>query len=165
MITAEEQKKLAIELHKETWSLIDKETRTEDENIAMIHTAHACQYHWTQVGKPVNIQRGEWLLSKVYWLLSMGESALVHAERCWLLTNQYEFQLNTEAGFVDFDLAYANEIVYHAKKLNNHTDAHLYFEEAENLGKRIADEEDRNWFFGDLEYGLNKFKPGYVAHT
>ena len=74
------QKKLAMDTFNKTWDLLDKTNRSEAENIEMIHTAHASRYHWEQVGTPLEFQRGEWQISRVYAVLGMGESALFHAE-------------------------------------------------------------------------------------
>jgi len=155
MMTPEEQKELAISLHGKTWNFMESKERSEDENFEMIHCAHATLFHWTQVGKTINLQRGEWLVSKVYWLLGMKEAALIHAQRCWLLTDMLAWEMTEDNELKDFDLAYANEIMYHAKKINEHTDSHLYYEKACEFAEKISKPEDKKWFYGDLKYGLN----------
>src|SRR6056297_3383811 len=79
-ISTEVHKKLAMDTFNKTWDLLDKTNRSEAENIEMIHTAHASRYHWGQVGTPLEFQRGEWQISRVYAVLEMGESALYHGE-------------------------------------------------------------------------------------
>lgn len=48
----------------------------------MIHCAHTSGYLWGEVGKPINLERGEWQISKVYALLGQGERALFHGKEC-----------------------------------------------------------------------------------
>src|SRR6056297_3541159 len=105
-ITKEMHKKLAMDTFNKTWDLLDKTNRSEAEKAEMIHTAHASRYHWGQVGTPLEFQRGEWQISRVYAVLEMGESALFHAEIA-LKTCQ-------EKGIGDFDLAFPYEAVTRA---------------------------------------------------
>ncbi|WNB92183.1 hypothetical protein [Bacillus sp. NEB1478] len=60
--------------------MIEKENRTKEEDPEMIHTAHASRFHWGIAGSPLNLARGEWQISRVYSILDMGDSALLHAE-------------------------------------------------------------------------------------
>jgi len=57
------------------WSLLDKKDRTKEEDDKMIHAAHASRFHWGEIGKPINLGRGEWQISRVYSVLNMPESA------------------------------------------------------------------------------------------
>jgi len=41
----------------------------------MIHAAHASRFHWGEIGKPINLGRGEWQISRVYSVLNRPESA------------------------------------------------------------------------------------------
>jgi hypothetical protein len=65
----------------------------------------------------------------------------------------------------DFDVAYAYEAVARAEALTEQVDtARRYLQLAEAQGARIADEEDRTIFFGDLRrgpwFGLGQGGPG-----
>src|SRR6056297_1601827 len=143
-ISAEVHKKLAIDLFNQTWDLLDKTNRSEAENIEMIHTAHASRYHWGQVGTPLEFQRGEWQISRVYAVLEMGESALYHGEIA-LKTCQ-------ENGIGDFDLAFAYEAVARALSImKNHSEKEKYMAFAKEAGQKIGDEGNRDYFFSELE--------------
>jgi hypothetical protein len=59
-------KKLAINAFNETWDYLEKEERSKEENEKMLQLAYASLFLWSKVGIPLNIERGEWLLSRVY---------------------------------------------------------------------------------------------------
>ncbi|MFW9874344.1 MAG: hypothetical protein ACFFG0_14660 [Candidatus Thorarchaeota archaeon] len=70
----------------------------------MIHTVHASRYHWgilVSEGKStqLNLQRAEWIISRVYSVLGKGESAIYHAKMCLEITEKNNIG--------DFDLAFA----------------------------------------------------------
>lgn len=137
-------KKMAIDLFNKTWDLLDKTNRAEAENIEMIHTAHASRYHWGQVGTPLEFQRGEWQISRVYAVLGMGESALYHGETA-LKTCQ-------EKGIGDFDLAFAYEAIARAYSiLKNNTEKEKHLALAKEAGEKIADEGNRQYFLSELD--------------
>ena len=94
-------RKLAAELFNSTWTLLEKQDRSPDDDAAMIHMAHASAYHWLQVGTPRNFGRSHWLCSHVYSVLSRPEPTLYHA--------QLAHDICAEHGIGDFDLAYAFE--------------------------------------------------------
>jgi len=143
-ISAEFHKKLAMDTFNKTWDLLDKTNRSEAENIEMIHTAHASRYHWGQVGTPLEFQRGEWQISRVYAVLGMGESALFHAETA-LKTCQ-------EKGIGDFDLAFAYEAIARAYSiLKNNAEKEKHLALAKEAGGKITDEGNRDYFFSELE--------------
>ena len=77
---SQHDKEEAVQCFNATWDLIDKPDGTHEDNMNMIHTAHASRYHWGQIGTALELSRGEWQISRVYALLSMGESALFHAK-------------------------------------------------------------------------------------
>jgi len=143
-ITKEILKKLAMDTFNKTWDLLDKTDRTEAENVEMIHTAHASRYHWGQVGTPLEFQRGEWQISRVYAVLGMAETALYHGEIA-LKTCQ-------EKGIGDFDLAFAYEAVARAfSMMKNHSEKEKYLILAKEAGQKIGDEGNRDYFFSELE--------------
>ena len=72
----ETHKRLGVELFNLTWDYIEKEDRSPVEQDRMINAAHASRYHWEIAGKPINIARGEWLISRVYALLKRTEPCL-----------------------------------------------------------------------------------------
>jgi len=158
---AEEKKYSEQECHKEfavafnnlVWNLLQKKGRTEQENDTMIHAAHASHYHWSIVGKPINAQRGEWLISHVYAVLKRAEPALYHAKKCMELTERHKF--------VDFDLAFAYEAMARAyASAGQLSEGKKYHALAQEAGEKIKNAEDKKIFMGDLSappwYGVEQ---------
>ena len=136
-------KKQAINNFNGTWDLIDKKERTKDEAVKMIHMAHTSRFHWGEIGTPLEFQRGEWQLSRVYALLGMGESALFHATYC--------LELCEANSIGDFDLAFAHEAMARSYMVNGNKemmDKHL--ELAKLASENIAKEGDKNYLLGEL---------------
>lgn len=133
----------AVGLNNLVWELLGKEARTPQEDDLMIHAAHASRYHWSMVGTAINLQRGEWLISRVYATLNHPESALYHAQRCFYFTMEEEL--------VDFDLAYAYEAMARAyAAAGDEGEYDKYMNLATEAGEKIAAEENKNLFFEDL---------------
>lgn len=142
--TPELHRQLGVELFNFTWTLIDKPDRTTDESDLMIHAAHASAYHWRQVGEPLNFERSDWQLSRVYALLDRPEAALYHAQRC--------LEACQSEGIGDFDLAFAYEAMARALLIGGqHDDAMQYLEKAKEAGVEIEKKDDRDYFFNELE--------------
>jgi hypothetical protein len=138
----------AKKINGKVWELLGQDRRTKAENDEMLYAAHACTYHWLQVGTPVHQQRGEWLISHVYVALGNSLQALIHAESCFELTNAHNGEMK------DFDVAYAYEGLARANALAGKVEeAKNWYAMAQRAGKAIVDEEDRDIFMGDFENG------------
>lgn len=136
-------RKLAVECFNATWDLLDKADRTEEESAAMIHTAHCSRYHWGFAGTPLEHQRGEWQISRVYSVLGMGESALYHALLC------RETCRREDIG--DFDLAFSLEALARAYMVLGKTDeCRRYLESAGEAAEGIAEKDNRDYFLSEL---------------
>lgn len=137
-------RKFAVACFNGTWDLLDKKDRTPVDNANMIHMAHASRYHWGQIGAPLNFARGDWQISRVYAVLGQGENALNYAKSCLHLCIDFELG--------DFDLAFAYEAAARAFAVLGDaelTEEHLAL--AKEAGKAIAEEDDQNYFFSELE--------------
>lgn len=75
-------RKFAVDLFNLVWSLLDKKDRSKEEDDKMVHAAHASRFHWGDIGTPIEIERGEWQISRVYSVLNKTQSAIYHARRC-----------------------------------------------------------------------------------
>lgn len=140
---AEFHQKMAVDLFNFVWSLIEKPERTPDDD-TMIHAAHASRYHWGRVGQPVHRARGEWQIARVYTLLNRSEPALYHARRCLAICEA--------EGIGDWDIAFAHEAVARASaSAGDRTAFERHFRWAQELGEKIAEEEDRALLFHDLD--------------
>lgn len=137
-------KNFAIELNNLVWKLLSKLDRTDKENNEMINAAHASLYHWSKIGEAVNLQRGEWLISRVYAVLNRSEPAVYHAKNCLELTRKHNL--------IDFDLAFSYEGMARAYATSGKREEALnYIKLAEKAGKEIKNKKDREIFFSDFE--------------
>lgn len=109
----------------------------------MIHCAHTSRYLWGQVGTPLHLERGEWLISKVYGLIGSGERALVHAQAC------HDICVQNNIG--DFDITFAYESLANAYKLLGDLEKVNQYKKAayDSLGG-IAQQEDRDYAESEL---------------
>jgi ribosomal protein S18 acetylase RimI-like enzyme len=138
-----QHRKLAAELFNGTWTLLEKQDRTPDDDTRMIHMAHASAYHWLQVGTPLNFGRSHWLCSRVYSVLGRPEPALYHA--------QLAHDICTEHSIGDFDLAYAFEALARAHALaGNRGESAGWLERARVATADVAEPEDRELLVSDL---------------
>ncbi len=76
-----DERALAVALFNQTWTLLDKDDRTDEESDRMVHMVHASRHHWEAVGTDENRAGGEWQCSRVYAVLGRAEPALHHARR------------------------------------------------------------------------------------
>jgi len=148
-VKQELHKNFGIELFNQTWDLIDKEDKNQQEIDRMIHAAHASRYHWEFASGPVNIARREWQItplssSPVYALLKRAEPCLYHAERC--------LQVTLDNDLKDFDLAFAYEVMARAFNLSDDKlEVAKYVTLARDAGTKIAKPDDRKYFFSELQ--------------
>ena len=143
-ITDDIHRLLGIELFNYTWELLDKTNRTPQEADTMIHAAHASRFHWEKVGRPVNLTRGDWQISRVYAVLQRPEPALYHARRC--------LEVCQANGIGDFDLAYAYEAMARASSVAGDTESlERYKALAYQAGEQIAEEDDKKLFLSDMD--------------
>lgn len=137
-------KKMAADLFNHTWDLIEKPDRTPEDDVEMVHSAHASRWHWGKVGTALNFQRGEWQISRVYAILKRAEPALYHAQRCLALTGANDIS--------GFDLGFAHEAMARAHAIaGNATEAAKYMKLAQDAAGQIEKQEDREYFEGELK--------------
>ena len=136
-------KGIAVNCFNAVWDLLDKKDRTAEDNLNMIHTAHASRYHWGLIGTQLEFQRGEWQISRVYSTLKLGESALEHAEACFNTCKEYNI--------ADFDMAFACEAMARANAvLGNIGKKDVFVEMAKKAAKEIEEEGNREYFLSEL---------------
>ncbi|WP_436531445.1 MerR family transcriptional regulator [Actinoplanes sp. HUAS TT8] len=139
-----DERELARTLFNQTWTLIEKESRTPGEDERMIHMAHASRFHWENVGDDQNRAIGEWQCSRVYATLGRGEPALYHARRClayadrpgaetWLIASAHEGLARAQAVAGDLEAARDSR------------------SQALALAETVADPEDRKVVLADID--------------
>lgn len=142
----------AKKLFNATWDLIDKKDRSPEEIDLMIHSAHSSRYHWGEVvlagtpdTGPMNLERGYWQISRVYSLLNRPEAAIYHAQRC--------IDICEEKNIGDFDIAFAYESMARAcsNAGDREADCQKYISLAKEAGNKIGKEDDKKYFFSELE--------------
>ena len=142
-ITPDVHRQLGVDLFNETWSLLDNPDRSAAEADLMIHAAHASAYHWRQIGEPLNFARSDWQLSRVYAILNRPQAALYHGQHC--------LDICQAEGIGDFDLAFAFESLARAYAIDGQpSEARRYLNLAREAGERIAEDDDRQYFFAEL---------------
>jgi DNA-binding transcriptional MerR regulator len=140
----DDERRLAGGLFNATWTLLEKEQRSRDEDDAMLHMAHACTHHWRQVGKPENVARSEWQCSRVYAALRRPEPCLHHAQRV--------LDICQENGLGDFDLAFAYEALARGAAIAGDLDrSRAYTELALAAAEDVKEDDDRELVLTDLE--------------
>ena len=136
--------KFAVDCFNLVWSLMDKKDRTREEEDRMVHAAHASRFHWGEIGTPVEFERGEWQISRVYTVVKRPESALYHAERC--------LEICRENGIGDWDIAFAYEAVARAYAVAGQVaECKKYVELATEAGEQIKSKGDRDYLFSELK--------------
>jgi hypothetical protein len=139
------RRQLAVDLFNHAWTLLDKPSRTPEEDDELVHAAHASRYHWGEVGTGANLARGEWQCSRVYATLGRAEPALHHAQRCLAYCRAAESEVE------DWDLPFAYEALARAYAVaGDDGEARRCERLARESGGRIADEEDRELLLADL---------------
>jgi hypothetical protein len=136
-------RKMAIGLFNAVWNLLDKRDRSPSEDDRMLHAAHASRFHWGEIGTPLEFERGEWQISRVYSELGRPEAALHHAKRC--------LEICQENDITDFDIAFAYEALARAYAVSGNAEKSSEFVAlGQQAGEQIDDEENRNYFLSEL---------------
>ena len=137
-LDSEAHKRLGIDLFNKTWTLMEKEGRTSEEDDEMLHCTHASAYHWLHAGTAANRARSEWQCSRVNAVLGRPEAALAHARRCLELVESEPEVME------EFDLPAAYEALARAHLVaGDLTEARRYRDLGVAETERIADEDDR----------------------
>ena len=128
----------------ETWDYLEKKNRTADDELQMLHLAHAGRYHWSVVGTDRNLAVADWQVSRVYTAINEPRLALSFAtaslERMQkrgledILCTGYEAVARAHAVGKEFEAA--REYVNRARK---------------QLAETKLDEEDRKIFSDQID--------------
>jgi len=136
-------RKFAVDTFNLVWELLDKQSRTPEEDDRMVHAAYASRFHWGEIGTPLEFARGEWQISRVYAVLNRPQPALYRAQRSLALC-----QANR---ICDFDLAFGYEALARAYAVaGDGSTATEYIGKARLAGELIEDDGNREYFLGEL---------------
>ena len=139
-------KRLGIDANQETWGLLEKAARTDEETDQMIASAYASHYLWQKGGgTALHHARGHWLISRVMCVANEPQRAKRHAELCARYTDEAS---DREV----FDTVYAVESQARAAALNGNMEkAGELRARAMRMSDAVTEEEDRKFLIGDLE--------------
>lgn len=144
MTLEEFHKKMAVETNNGIWPVLDKEKPSAEELEGALHMAHTSRYHWSKVGRPINLARAEYMISRVCSAMNRGEPALFHAKRC--------LEITEETGIGDFDLAFAYEALARAySAAADKTKCEKYTKLAQKAIDEVKGEEDRKICQSELD--------------
>ena len=135
-------RRLAARFFNETWGLLDKPDRSAEDDLRMIHMAHASRMHWEFAGSPRNRSVGEWQISRVYSVLGMKGAALYHAEN--------SLRIALENGLAPFLLGYSYEGMARAKAIAGDGAAGEFLAKSEELLHQVDDPHDHALLKADL---------------
>jgi hypothetical protein len=137
-----DHRQLGVDLYNDAWRLLEKE-RTPEEDDELLHQAHASTYHWLKAPEcePKNRARGEWICSRAYAVVGLGEPALRHAEKCLAIVEANPDNMD------EFDLPFAYEALARAHRVGGaDDDAKRYEQLARETGASMTDAEDLEHF-------------------
>jgi hypothetical protein len=142
-LEAASHRQLAIELFNRTWELIDKETRTDEEDAEMLTAAFASRYHWREIGEPKNFSVSDWQVSRVAAVLGLTDLAEGYGRRA--------LEVAASAELDSFYLGYGHEALARAARLaGNRDEARHHLERANELLEQVEDSSARELLAADL---------------
>jgi tetratricopeptide (TPR) repeat protein len=149
MFTLDEaHRHFATSLNGEVWDLLGNQNRSALDDARLVAAAFASYYHWLHDGSAVNMQRGEYLIARVYLELKNFDEAFAHSRKCLDLTKANSMEMT------EFDVAYAYEIYSRVNAARGNPDTALeYFLKARLAGEKIPEKEDRDLFLADFTGG------------
>src|SRR5262245_54593374 len=135
----------AAQCFDDSWALINKPSRTPDEDEALVALGHASLWHWSR--RPdctdKNLSIGYWLLARIYCVTSRVEGAERYAERC--------LELSQRQGVPAYYLGCAHEACARAASIRKDTegrDEHLRL--AKRIAETLDDKRERKRLTDDL---------------
>ena len=128
---------------KESWKLIDKENRSNEENEEMVHYAMASLFHWSKREDCTDRHKsiGCWQVSRCYALADNLEQAERNGKLC------LEFSEHEDPFYV----GYAHEALARTAALAGKTEEkNKYIKIARNLAKKIKEKDEKELILADL---------------
>jgi hypothetical protein len=126
------------------WDLIDKESRTEEENLLMVALCQASIWHWTQREDCTdkNLSIGYWQASRIYALLGRHETARMYGR----------LSLDHAKDAEPFFVAYAYEALARAESVaGNDSKRDDYLSQARKLTEQVKDADSKKMLEADLD--------------
>jgi len=134
----------AVDCFNRVWALIDKPSRTIAEDEAMVLTALASLWHWSQRDDCTdqNLSIGHWLAARVFALVGQGENAMRHARR----------SLEYAADLSPFYVGYAHEAIARAARTLGESGIYQdHLTQARRYAAKVEDAAERKLLEDDLQ--------------
>jgi len=137
-------RQIAVELFNRTWELLDKQSRSEDEQAEMLTAAFTSRYHWQQVGDARNFTVGDWQISRVAAVLGYPDLAEQYGKR--------SLHVASLSGLAPFYVGYAHEALARAARLaGNRGVVATQLEAAHEMLAQVEDGAERDLLAADLK--------------
>jgi hypothetical protein len=137
-------KYFAAHCFNRAWDLIDKESRSTEEDRLLIALNQASIYHWMQRPdcEDERLSIGYWQASRIQALLGNAAESRTHAQTA----------LSFSRDLAPFYLGYAYEALARAEAVaGNHAAAAEYIAKAREQVARVSEADDRNALLKDLD--------------
>lgn len=126
-----------------TWSLLDREQRTREEEVEMLASTLAQRYHWYEVGTPRNWAIADWQVSRVAAVLGYADLARRFGE--------HSLDVCRQNALDPFVTGFAHEAIARAAAdVDDVATYTAHLEMAKELLPRIEDAADRDTLAADL---------------
>jgi hypothetical protein len=135
----------SAECFNKAWDLMEKPSRTSEEDEQMIRLALASHWHWTQRSDctRTNVSVSYWQTSRVYAILGQAENARRYGQLC-LEASQGE-------DIPPFYLGYAYEALARAEAVaGNREKMEKFLGQARRMAERIPDPDANKQLLDDL---------------
>jgi hypothetical protein len=127
-------RRFASRANDRAWTLSEKSTLTDEDEVELLETSHAAAYHWRQIGTENQMAHANLLLGRVHSLLGNGRAALKYAQAA------FEFMSNRPSE--KWELAFAHAVLANAAHTVGDSGIHKkHFTEAKVLADRLEGEE------------------------
>lgn len=131
----------AVELNNLCWDMLDLPQRNDEQRETMLDAAHGARWHWRQVGGPENEARARCMLACAHAAGGSAELALGYARGCLELVESHREVM------ADWDAPFAYDCLARAHAAaGQHAEAQSCRQQAAELGRKIADAGDREFF-------------------
>ncbi|MGC2484863.1 MAG: hypothetical protein WA359_01280 [Acidimicrobiales bacterium] len=138
-----DHRKIAVETYNHCWDLLERDQRSQDEDIELLTSAFTSRYHWSFAGGPEQWTVSDWMVSRA--AASIGEGSLSLA-----------FALRANSAVQEFDApdwlvaSTAEGLARAYGALGDEKVRDEWIATASNLVEAIADEDDRDLIASQL---------------
>jgi hypothetical protein len=129
--------------YNHTWTLLDLDERSREQEEEMLASTFAQRYHWYQVGTPRNRAIADWQISRVAALLGYADLARRFGERALMVCKEHRLDA--------FVTGFAHEAIARAAAYVDDVDTFTEnLETAKELLSEIEDARERDVLAADL---------------